>query len=578
MKLKRLYIQRYKNLVDLNIDFAKGNGLTIIVGNNGSGKSNLLEVISGIFHDLYKGKTSRKIKSDYSLDYEFNDIGCKLEQRDGTLRCYGPKRMSVGRFVKSYAPNNVIGLYSGEEDRLWTQFYAPYYKTYIQQIRLHRDQDYMRLMFINKYYWNLALLTLLLSDNETLTPFIENDIGIKSVSKVELSFNYKYYDDVNESLIKFIDRINPDRVARKEYSIIDLKGLVSQVVPREDKSEDTIIDDRRILGNFVQACMPKYTKIITEIKIGINDNLTVKQLSEGEKKLILVKTVLEILSDEKSLVLMDEPDAHLHEGRKSALIDMMREYQNRQIVVATHSPIIAELANDNELIMLEVVAGQSALLAEEKREKIKHLIGNAWDIIGHEMIFKSKRPLVIFEGKTDVLFVKRALELLKKDHPDLTVINADFLNANGAGNVKSFIDNLLELVAKEKKIFVFFDRDDAGRKGAAAVAGISKDDEKVVHYRDVTKGNVTVSFIPYRDGITDGDFLIEDYFSWDGTLKDIFDELIPEQKHPIKNLPNLPTRIKCEIESRIGQFQAKDFVGFMPLLDKIKTLSREAIS
>ena len=203
MKLKRLYIQRYKNLVDLNIDFAKGNGLTIIVGNNGSGKSNLLEVISGIFHDLYKGKTSRKIKSDYSLDYEFNDIGCKLEQRDGTLRCYGPKRMSVGRFVKSYAPNNVIGLYSGEEDRLWTQFYAPYYKTYIQQIRLHRDQDYMRLMFINKYYWNVALLTLLLSDNETLKPFIENDLGIKTVSKIELSFNDKYIDDYNESFNTF---------------------------------------------------------------------------------------------------------------------------------------------------------------------------------------------------------------------------------------------------------------------------------------------------------------------------------------------------------------------------------------
>ena len=53
-------------------------------------------------------------------------------------------------------------------------------------------------------------------------------------------------------------------------------------------------------------------------------------MSEGEKKLILVKTVLEILSDEKTLVLMDEPDAHLHEGRKPALCNMMREYPNRQ--------------------------------------------------------------------------------------------------------------------------------------------------------------------------------------------------------------------------------------------------------
>lgn len=568
MKLKRLSIQRYNNLVDLTFDFEKGNGLAIIVGNNGSGKSNLLEVISGIFHDLYKGKSSRKIKSDYSLGYEFNDIECKLEQKKGTLRCYGPKRMPVGRFVKNYAPNNVIGLYSGEEDRLWTQFYEHYYKAYVRRIRSHRDQDYMRLMFINKYYWNISLLTLLLSDNKALNLFVKEELFIKDGSKIILRFDFGHYDDVNGLLKAFIDRINPDHQFEVEYRLNELKEKVG-----------SDINDAELFRYFTQAYMPKHKKVVKDIRIEVNeDNITVKQLSEGEKKLILVKTVLEILSDEKSLILMDEPDAHLHEGRKSALIDMMREYQNRQIVVATHSPIIAELANDNELIMLEVVAGKSALFANEKKEKIRHLTGNAWDIIGHEMIFKSKKPLVVFEGKTDVLFVKRALELLKREHPNLNAINVDFLNANGVGNVKSFIDNLLELVAKEKKIIVFFDRDDAGRKGAAAVAGISKDDERMVHFRDVTKGNVTVSFIPYKDDITDGDFLIEDYFSWEGTLKAIFDELIPPKKHPIKSLPNLPERIKHEIEKRINQFQSKDFIGFTPLLDKIKTLSGNVIS
>lgn len=345
MKLKRLYIQRYKNLVNLDVNLEKGDGLAIIVGNNGSGKSNLLEVISGIFHDLYKGKTSRKIKSDYSLGYEFNDIGCKLEQRDGTLRCYGPKRMSVGRFVKSYAPNNVIGLYSGEEDRLWTQFYEPYYNAYIRRINLYRDQDYMRLMFINKYYWNVALLTLLMSDNETLKPFIKNDLRIMSDPRIELSFDFKYFDKVNEALKDFVDRINPDHLEKKGCSINDLKVAVAQEVEGA-----SIIDDRRIFWNLTQACMHKYKKIITDITIRIDDELTVKQLSEGEKKLILVKTVLEILSDEKSLILMDEPDAHLHEGRKSALINVMRDYQNRQIVVATHSQIIAELADRKSVV------------------------------------------------------------------------------------------------------------------------------------------------------------------------------------------------------------------------------------
>lgn len=55
MKLKSLWIQEYKNLKDFSLDFEKGNNLSILIGNNGSGKSNVLEAISGIFAEAYRG-------------------------------------------------------------------------------------------------------------------------------------------------------------------------------------------------------------------------------------------------------------------------------------------------------------------------------------------------------------------------------------------------------------------------------------------------------------------------------------------------------------------------------------------
>ena len=139
------------------------------------------------------------------------------------------------------------------------------------------------------------------------------------------------------------------------------------------------ITDTEVFQNLTQAYMPKNEKIIKDIIIQIDDDITVEQLSEGEKKLILVKTVLEILSDEKTLVLMDEPDAHLHEGRKPALCNMMREYPNRQIVIATHSPIMAQIANEKELLMLELENGKSTILTDEKIENssINRGINNA---------------------------------------------------------------------------------------------------------------------------------------------------------------------------------------------------------
>ena len=389
MKLKSLYIEKYKNLSPLTIDFEAGNGLTMLVGNNGSGKSNVLEAISGIFHDLFKGKNSRKIKCDYKLAYTLNEAECKIEQTDGFLRCYGPKFKRREYFIEENAPNNIIGLYSGEEDRLWTSFYESYYKAYIKRIKINQHQERMRLMLINKYYWNVALLTLLLSSNETLKPFIENDLGITSIAKIELKFNFKYFDDVNELLKTFIDRINPDRKNKIEYSLEDLRNNIFFSVLTDENSGMLVdehenkllaengVTDTEVFQNLTQAYMPKNKKIIRDIIIRIDDDITVEQLSEGEKKLILVKAVLEILSDEKTLVLMDEPDAHLHEVRKKNLYSMMGEYPNRQIVIATHSPTFIDVADQNQIKMLKLNdSGKAMLYEEEKLEAIRKLTGS----------------------------------------------------------------------------------------------------------------------------------------------------------------------------------------------------------
>ena len=52
MRLKRLWIDGFKNLNDFEIDFNDKEGITVLIGNNGSGKSNVLEAISAIFADF----------------------------------------------------------------------------------------------------------------------------------------------------------------------------------------------------------------------------------------------------------------------------------------------------------------------------------------------------------------------------------------------------------------------------------------------------------------------------------------------------------------------------------------------
>ena len=48
MRIKRIAIKKYKNLVDFECEFSDSN-ISAFIGANGSGKSNLLEVITDVF-------------------------------------------------------------------------------------------------------------------------------------------------------------------------------------------------------------------------------------------------------------------------------------------------------------------------------------------------------------------------------------------------------------------------------------------------------------------------------------------------------------------------------------------------
>jgi predicted ATP-dependent endonuclease of OLD family len=57
MKLDKLTIYNFKNLQDFEIDFNEKSLVTVLIGQNGTGKSNLLEALAIIFRDLDLGET-----------------------------------------------------------------------------------------------------------------------------------------------------------------------------------------------------------------------------------------------------------------------------------------------------------------------------------------------------------------------------------------------------------------------------------------------------------------------------------------------------------------------------------------
>ncbi len=594
MQLKSLRIKDYKNLKNFEIDFKRGNGFSILIGNNGSGKSNVLEAISGIFHDLFLWKSKRKITCDYTLEYLLDNGTYKLQQKNGTLRCYREskqeqdryKQVNRSEFIKNCAPNNVIGLYSGEEDRLWTQFYEQYYKTYIQKIESNQYQDHMRLILIDKRYWNIALLTLIVSENSTLKPFIKDELGINSIDEIHLHFDFRQYSRANELLKSFVDRINPDHDSDKNYKSDELSQEIyydmigdGEGNILEDEKGDLIVSnsgrtDGEVFRYLTQACLPSKGKIIDKIDITFNQNLTVQQMSEGEKKLILVKTVLEILSDEKTLVLMDEPDAHLHEVRKKNLYSIMSEYNNRQIVIASHSPIIAKIASENELIYLESKNGMVSEISTDRLNLVKKLASDEWNIMEAYVLLSSEKPLIITEGKTDWKHLKKALSLFqsKDEYLNVDVNIFEYGSDMGDSTLYNLLKNISKLPAANKIIGIFDSDEDHGKKISEKTDGIEEFGNNVFamsiakpSYRENMNG-ISIEFLYENSDLKTPDsngrrIYISDEFNINGRLK----------ADPTIGLKNVDKFKKC-IESDFSKIIDSDVISYT---GESKALSKE---
>src|SRR4051794_34378585 len=80
MRLDKLKISRFKNLQNFSIDFDEESPTTVLVGRNGTGKSNLLEALTIIFADLDLGADP---SFDYVLEYMCRRRQVRIDAKEG---------------------------------------------------------------------------------------------------------------------------------------------------------------------------------------------------------------------------------------------------------------------------------------------------------------------------------------------------------------------------------------------------------------------------------------------------------------------------------------------------------------
>jgi recombinational DNA repair ATPase RecF len=115
MRILNLNISEFKNLIDFSIAFEENPFAAVIVGQNGTGKSNLLEALIIIFRDLDLGRPPTfKYKINYLCRGNSIEVNADPDQKKNryNINVNGSK-ISYKKFLEErkqeYLPNFVFG-------------------------------------------------------------------------------------------------------------------------------------------------------------------------------------------------------------------------------------------------------------------------------------------------------------------------------------------------------------------------------------------------------------------------------------------------------------------------------------
>ncbi|MBQ0113112.1 MAG: AAA family ATPase [Bacteroidales bacterium] len=560
MKLKRINIHSYKNL-DGSYSFESNNGYISLIGLNGSGKSNLLEAISIIFDGLINNNGSG-IPFDYEIEYDINGHIYTRKKRQAT------KDGIICKAEELEYPSSLIACYSGEDLRLWHIAFEKYHMGYFNEA-VKQTYSVSTFLYINKYCWKVALISLLCSNNDKVKDFLKNTLKINSPLNVEIDLSY---DDTKKdgfkahAALNWFDRIVQDGNQNINLNIIATTDIyiAGRQVSEEHKAK-YVFNFLYLLSQPKKNEKNKIDKLIDDITINVNienRRISFDDLSEGEKKLILVECITKVLGDENSLVLLDEPDAHTHIAMKKDLLRLITEFEG-QIIMTTHSPLFVKMIQDNEQNNLFYI--ENGKITESRNNLIKKLSNDTLTVLDGTLYSKSNSYLLV-EGKSDVNCIKAAINRFPQYEK---LQDVSIISFNGASEAKVFFDQAFkDSIDCVKHVAFLFDYDQDGLKEWRNLESIINDyPDKCTRlfYQRNYDEELKPASIDNKDSV-----LLEDLVhpsAYQHELDKIHSISSFHQLHAGGKISEKP--IKDRIEGHCREFTKEQLRDFTPLLQKL---------
>jgi predicted ATPase len=378
MRLDYLKIEHFKNLNGFEVDFDEtcNEPVTVVLGRNGSGKSNLFEALVIIFRDLMKSKST----AEFGYDLRYTLQGGRLAVRirnpatrgsDQIINNNGPFCARGGEPIEAFCvtiiengvenriakkdivgflPRYVVTYYSGVSNRMEHHFFQPQLE-FRDELLWGNIIPLRPLFYAKPIHSHFALLAFFMAEDPAISEFLHDYPWIEDLESALFVLKRPHWAkgrkqrkdgdprfwyaggvvkdflsclyDCALAPLRLPGRIQHsfDQTENTEFlylflrDIKQLRLLAQESVTAMWKKEPQEHGSRA--AEFFKLLESTFmSDLIHETRIRVKVRhagaLTFRELSEGEQQLLTVVGMLRFTRDEDSLFLLDEPDTHLN--------------------------------------------------------------------------------------------------------------------------------------------------------------------------------------------------------------------------------------------------------------------------
>ena len=446
MKLIEIQIEDYKSIKKIKWELQPK--LTSLVGQNESGKSNLIEVLNFIQADKmktlsYKTHTNRSSDRYLNTQIPFIKATFKVDSKSKkwlseNLAPYCPDK----DIIKEFKNINYLVVQSEERDGDNNNYY------------FENEESYYKLSYFIPNSGHYPEVIRLINEIQSKIIRLDGDY----VDNFQLTVQQVITNaDPNAALIKLMKLTGVDDLSKMptENQILNkylsrLNKKLNANFTRKYYSQDISVE-LKIVHNSGQ--------LFLEISDNSDAEYEIHERSDGFKYFFGLLIEAASISREGGDVIfvLDEPGGKLHPSGQRDLLKYLEELSEKfRVIYTTHSPFLINRLYPNRVRVIERDKKLGTRFKFKGFSKNWRPLRSALGLNLSDSFYYSEKALIV-EGPEDIIYIGSLLKMFNLNNE--VSINTDifsFIDSGGEGNLPSMVQIMIE---EERPIMVLMDSD-----------------------------------------------------------------------------------------------------------------------